>query len=166
MKRLRGLLYAVTLCLAFGCTLSANTTKTEGGEESSSTSEVNAQAEEEIKHLTKADFLSLVFNYEKNPDKWVYEGKLPCIVDFYADWCGPCRMVAPILKELAGEYKGKIVVYKINVDKEKELASVFGVQSIPTFLFIPQSDKPTMGQGAMDKESFKKAIDTILLKKQ
>lgn len=114
-------------------------------------------------HLTKAEFLTKVYNYEKNPKEWKYEGKLPAIVDFYATWCGPCKMVAPILEELAGEYKGKIVVYKIDTDKEPELSAAFGIRSIPTLLFIPAEGTPQVSQGAMPKDALKKAIDEFLL---
>jgi len=121
-------------------------------------------------HLTKQDFLKKVMNYEKNPTEWIYEGDLPAIIDFYADWCGPCRKAAPILEELAKEYEGKIYVYKVDTEKEKELASVFGIQSIPAFLFVPQSGKPTMSSGIAQtdeetKAMFKKLIEEILLKK-
>jgi len=121
-------------------------------------------------HLTKQDFLEKVMNYEKNPTEWIYEGDLPAIIDFYADWCGPCRKAAPILEELAKEYEGKIYVYKIDTDKEKELASVFGIQSIPAFLLVPQSGKPIMTGGIQQtdeetKAMFKQYIEEILLKK-
>ena len=115
--------------------------------------------------MTKAEFLEKVYNFEKNPDEWKYEGDKPAIVDFYATWCGPCKMVAPILDELAKEYDGQIVIYKVDTDKEAELASVFGIRSIPSILFIPMSGKPEMAQGALPKEAFKKAIDEFLLKK-
>jgi thioredoxin len=114
--------------------------------------------------LNKADFLKKVYNYEKNPEEWVYEGELPCIIDFYADWCGPCKKVAPILKELATEYKGKIIVYQINVDKERELARLFGVNNIPMFLFVPAKDKPQSTMGAIPRASFVKIIEEFLLK--
>lgn len=123
------------------------------------------KAEGLVKHLTKAEFLQKVYNYEKNPDAWKYEGDKPAIVDFYATWCGPCKMIAPVLEELAKEYEGKIVIYKIDTDKEKELASAFGIRSIPTLLFIPKSGDPQVAQGAMPKEGLKKAIDDFLLKK-
>ena len=92
-----------------------------------------------VVELTKSEFLKKVYDYEKNPDKWTYSGSKPAIIDFYADWCGPCRMVAPVLKSMAEKYKNDIVVYKINVDRERELASAFGITSIPTILFIPAS---------------------------
>lgn len=115
--------------------------------------------------LTKAGFLEKVFNYEQNKDQWKYNGTKPAIVDFYATWCGPCKRTAPILTDLAAEYGEDIVIYKIDVDKEPELASVFGIQSIPTFIFIPQTGDPQIAQGALPKETFKRAIDEILLKK-
>lgn len=115
--------------------------------------------------LTKADFLEKVANFETSPDKWKYLGTKPALIDFYATWCGPCKMVAPILEELAAEYGDSIVIYKINTEKEQELASVFGIRSIPTLLFVPMDDQPQMAQGAMSKADFKKAIDKVLLKK-
>lgn len=115
--------------------------------------------------LTKADFLERVFDYETNPETWSYKGDKPAIVDFYADWCGPCRIVSPVLKELAAEYGEDIYIYKINVDKENELAGLFGARSIPMFLFIPMDEDPQMGMGALPKKSFKEVIDTFLLKK-
>ena len=128
------------------------------------TTDVKASTGEVIV-LTKADFLAKVFNYEKNPTEWVYEGNKPCIIDFYADWCGPCRMVAPILKDLAQQYKNDLIIYKINVDQEQELAAVFGVQSIPTILFVPKEGKPMLSQGALPKSEFIKQINEFLLKK-
>lgn len=115
--------------------------------------------------LTKATFLEKVFDYEKNPEAWSYNGDKPAIVDFYADWCGPCRIVSPILAELAAEYGDEIYVYKINVDKERELAGMFGARSIPMFLFIPMDQDPQIGMGALPKKSFREVIDTFLLKK-
>ena len=119
-------------------------------------------------NLTKQDFLEKVMNYEKNQSEWVYEGNLPALIDFYADWCGPCRMAAPVLEELAKEYEGKIHIYKVDTEKERELAGVFGIQSIPAFLFVPQEGKPTMSNGiaqtqADTKKMFKQMIDEILL---
>lgn len=116
-------------------------------------------------HLTKEDFLKKVVNYEKNSQKWEYLGDKPCIIDFYADWCGPCKMVAPILDELAEEYKDNIYIYKINTEEEQELAAAFGISSIPSLLFVPLKDAPQMAQGALPKNTFKEVIDTVLLKK-
>ncbi len=119
-------------------------------------------------HLTKEDFLEKVMNYEKNQAEWVYEGELPALIDFYADWCAPCRMAAPVLDELASEYEGQIHVYKIDTEQERELAAVFGIQSIPAFLFVPMEGKPTMSNGIAQtpeqtKEMFKQMIDELLL---
>ncbi|OQY32064.1 MAG: thioredoxin [Spirochaetaceae bacterium 4572_59] len=112
-------------------------------------------------HLTKQDFLDKVFDFENEKD-WNFKGDLPCIVDFYADWCGPCKMVAPVLEELSEEYNGKMNVYKINTESEPELAGAFGIQSIPSILFIPKEGKPQMSQGALPKESFLSAMKDIL----
>lgn len=122
-----------------------------------------------VQKLTKADFYQKIMNLEKSPNTWKYSGNLPCIVDFYADWCGPCRQASPILDELAQKYKGQIVVYKVNTDQEKDLAGAFGIQSIPAFLWVPKNGKPTMSNGiASSKEEtkamFEKMIKEILLK--
>lgn len=115
-------------------------------------------------HLTKADFLTKVANYEKNPQTWEYLGDKPAIIDFYADWCGPCKMVAPILEQLAAEYEGQIYIYKVDTEAEQELAADFGIRSIPTLLFVPMNDAPQMAQGALPKDAFKQAINDVLLK--
>jgi thioredoxin len=117
-------------------------------------------------HLTKAEFLSKVANYEANPTEWKYLGDKPCIIDFYAAWCGPCKTVAPILEDLAKEYEGQIYIYKIDTEAEQELAGAFGIRSIPTILFCPMGEAPQMAQGALPKDAFRKAITEILLKKQ
>ncbi|WP_370008216.1 thioredoxin [Parabacteroides johnsonii] len=119
-----------------------------------------------VQELTKAEFLKKVANYEASPNKWVYEGDKPCIVDFYATWCGPCKMVAPILEELAEEYAGKIDIYKVDTEKEEGLAASFGIRSIPSLLFCPMDGQPQMAKGAMGKADFKKAINEVLLKKE
>lgn len=116
-----------------------------------------------MEHLTKQTFLDKVFNYEKNKD-WKFEGKLPCIIDFYADWCQPCKMVAPILEELSEEYKGKINIYKVNTEQEQELSAAFGIRSIPSMLFCPAEGQPQMAQGALPKESLVKVIEDVLMK--
>lgn len=115
-----------------------------------------------MEHLTKEAFLTKVFNYEKNKE-WKYEGDLPCIIDFYADWCGPCKMVAPILEQLAAEYDGKIKIYKIDTEREQELSAAFGIRSIPSMLFVPKEGQPQMAVGALPKTSIEKAINEILL---
>jgi len=116
-----------------------------------------------MEHLTKQTFFEKVFNYEQNKE-WKFEGNLPCIIDFYADWCQPCKMVAPILEELSEEYEGKINIYKVDTEVEQELAAAFGIRSIPSLLFCPKDEQPQMAQGALPKETFKQVIDDILLK--
>ena len=157
MRKLKGLFLISVVLLLVSCSMSAKSDKNE-------TEKVAAQGEVVV--LDKANFLTKVYNYEKNQSEWVYEGEKPCIVDFYADWCGPCKKVAPILKELAGEYKNDIIIYKINVDNEKELAAAFGIQSIPTLLFIPAKGKPQLAQGALSKEQFVEQINGFLLGKK
>jgi thioredoxin len=120
------------------------------------------------RNLTKEEFLVKVMDYEKNTQEWVFEGKKPALIDFYADWCAPCRITSPILEELAKEYNGKIDVYKIDTEAEKELAMVFGIQSIPTFLFIPMEGKPIMSSGIArteeeTKQMFRDQIEKLLL---
>lgn len=112
-------------------------------------------------HLTKQTFLDKVFNYETDKE-WNYKGDKPALIDFYADWCGPCKMVAPILEELSEEYKDQINVYKIDTESEQELAAVFGIQSIPSLLFIPLQDKPQMSLGALPKQQLEQAIKNVL----
>jgi len=114
-----------------------------------------------MESLTKEAFLEKVFNYEQNKE-WKFEGELPCIIDFYADWCGPCKMVGPVLKELAEEYLGKLNIYKVDTDAQQELAAAFGVQSIPSILFVPLNGKPQMSAGALPKNALKKAISEVL----
>ncbi len=111
--------------------------------------------------LTKSDFLSKVFNYENNQE-WKYQGELPALIDFYADWCQPCKMVAPVLEELSEEFADKIKIYKVDTEVEQELASVFGIRSIPSLLFVPSAGKPQMAQGALPKDALKEAINNIL----
>ncbi|WP_287679070.1 thioredoxin [Bacteroides sp.] len=115
-------------------------------------------------HIGKTEFVEKIYDYEKNPDKWIYNGKKPAIVDFYADWCGPCRMLSPTLESLAHKYKDKIIIYKVNTDKERELAAAFGITSLPTLLFIPMDKMPQVAQGALPKEDLEKAINDFLLK--
>ena len=114
-------------------------------------------------HLTKADFLKKVVDYESNPQEWKYLGDKPAVIDFYASWCGPCKALSPVLEELAGEYADRIYIYKIDTEQEQELAAAFGIRSIPTLLFVPLEGKPQMAQGALPKATLKEAIDRILL---
>jgi thioredoxin len=114
-----------------------------------------------LEHLTKETFKQKVFNFEANKE-WKYEGKIPAIIDFYADWCGPCRLVAPILEELKDEYGDKLEIYKIDTEAEKELSAMFGIQSIPSLLFVPVEGQPQMAMGALPKETFRQAIGDVL----
>ncbi|MFR0677214.1 thioredoxin [Dysgonomonas mossii] len=134
--------------------------------------ETKDQIEETIKkenkmttiHLTKAEFLSKVANFETNPTEWKYLGDKPALIDFYADWCGPCKAIAPVLEELAAEYGDRIYIYKINTETEPELSAVFGIRSIPSLLFVPMNAQPQMAAGALPKQQLKEAIDNLLLK--
>jgi len=174
MKKIAFSITAVAL-LALSCTNgSASSLKSSDQDVNAVTTTVSDKTDDDQEgsgkpvYLTKQDFLEKVMNYEKNQSEWVYEGDMPALIDFYADWCGPCRKAAPILEELAKEYEGRIHIYKIDTQKEQELASVFGIQSIPAFLFVPQKGKPTMSNGIAQtdeetKAMFKKMIDEILL---
>ena len=122
----------------------------------------SVQAQKVIE-LNKQQFLEKVWNYESNPDAWQYNGTLPCVIDFNAKWCGPCRKMDPILNSLAAKYNGKIIIYKVDVDKEKELASLFGISSIPAFLFCPTEGDPRGTMGAYPADEFEKIIRTVLL---
>jgi thioredoxin len=114
-----------------------------------------------LEHLTKETFKEKVFNFELNTE-WKFEGKTPCLIDFYADWCGPCKMVAPVLEELQKEYGNNIHIYKVNTEDERELASMFGIQSIPSLLFVPVDGQPQMAMGALPKSTFERAISEVL----
>lgn len=125
-----------------------------------STQGVSAQV---VKEITKSEFTKKVADLEKNKN-WKFLGNKPTIIDFYATWCGPCKRLSPIMEQLAKEYNGKVQFYKVDVDKERELATMFGIQSIPSILFIPKKGKPIMAQGALPKAELKKTIDSNLLK--
>ena len=129
----------------------------------------NEQNKEEKKmktiHLTKSEFLTKVVDYEKNPNEWKYLGDKPAIIDFYASWCGPCKMLAPVLEELAAKYGDSIYIYKIDTEQEQELAAAFNIRSIPTLLFVPMSGALQLAQGALPKATLKDAIDKVLLNK-
>ena len=139
----------IALCLAIGAISFAQEEK---------------KAEPKVKQITYSEFIKNIWDFEKDRDTFVYKGKVPAVVDFYADWCGPCRMVGPIMEKMANEYDGKLVVYKVNVDQEKQLAAVFGVRSIPMVLFIPVEGKPMVQTGAMKEEQYRQFIEKELLK--
>lgn len=111
--------------------------------------------------LTKETFKKKVFDFENNKE-WKFEGELPALIDFYADWCQPCKVIAPVLEELSTEYDGKVKIYKVNTEQEQELAGLFGIRSIPSLLFIPKEGKPQMAQGALPKDSLKSAMKDVL----
>ena len=134
--------------LATACTTNAQEKKTES----------------KVKQLTYNEFLKKVWNLENNPNTFIYKGKLPAVIDFYADWCGPCRRVAPIMEKLAEEYDERLLVYKVNVDQEKNLATAFQVKSIPMVLFIPLEGQPMMQVGALPEEGYRKVVEEQLLK--
>jgi len=118
--------------------------------------------------LTKEKFLKEVWDYESSPKEWKFKGEKPALIDFYADWCGPCKIASPILEEISKEYAGKITIYKVDTQVERELSGVFGISGIPAFLYIPKNGKPTMTSGiARSKEDtkkmFKENIEKLLL---
>lgn len=119
-----------------------------------------------VQNLTMADFKKQIMDFEANPQEWKYLGDKPAIIDFYATWCGPCKATAPVLEKIAEKYDGRINIFKVDVDKEQELAALFGVRSIPSLLFIPMSEKPQMATGAMMQNDFERAIANILLKEE
>ena len=134
-----------------------------GGDNQQNTN--NKEKKMQTIHLTKSEFLAKVADYETSPNEWKYLGDRPAVIDFYASWCGPCKMIAPILEELAAEYGDSIYIYKIDTEKEQELSAAFGIRSIPTLLFVPMEGAPQLAQGAMPKNALKEAIDKVLLNK-
>jgi thioredoxin len=172
MKKMRFSLPLLAILLLGSCGSSASSgnthdtpSATAGSQPAEVASAPAAASEEGVVQLTKAVFLEKIYDFEKNPKQWVYKGDKPCIIDFYADWCKPCKMVAPIMAEMAEKYKGQIVIYKVNTDQERELAGFFGIRSIPTVFFCPVNGDPQMTQGALPKETYEKAINEVLLKK-
>lgn len=155
IARITSLLFALLLVSA-ACTGS--------NKEKSNSTNLKEENSKMAKELTKAEFIKKVYNFEANPKEWKFEGEKPCIVDFYATWCGPCKMLSPIIEELSKEYEGKVDIYKVDVDKEEDIAAAFGIRSIPTLLFCPVGKQPTLTQGAMPKNELKKIIDDTLLK--
>lgn len=161
MKNFRTILLLLAAVVAVSC---SNSTETKAqSDKSTQTTEATIEEGKTI-HLNKDLFIERIMDFETNKEQWVYRGDKPAIIDFYADWCKPCKLIAPIMEELADEYKGQIYVYKIDTQVERELASIFGIRSIPAVLFIPMEGKPQMSTGALPKETFKSAIDDFLLK--
>ena len=126
----------------------------------------NQPEEKTVIQMNKQMFLNKVFDYTTGATEWKYKGDKPAVIDFYATWCGPCRMIAPILKDLAKEYGDSIIIYKVDTDKERELSGAMGIQSLPTIVFIPKSGQPQVIVGAVDKATFRRAIDEVLLNKK
>ena len=155
----------MTLLLMGGLFISCGNAQTQTGENTSVAAAQKDSKTYTIK-MTKADFLTKIADYEKNAQEWKYLGDKPAIVDFYANWCGPCRSISPVLEELAKEYEGQIYIYKVNTDKERSLSTDMGIRSLPSLLFIPMEGQPQMATGALPKETFKKVIDEFLLNKK
>lgn len=112
--------------------------------------------------VNKEQFLKYIYDFEKNPQEWVYEGKKPCIIDFYADWCGPCRKLAPIMSSIASKYKGEVIVYKVDTEAQRELAAFFGIKSLPTIVFVPAKGTPQAAMGLMPEEDIEKYIESVI----
>jgi len=165
MKKLGFLTLAALLSVT---SMSCNSNAAEGSSEVRNTkAEINAAPVEtetaKVVVLTEAKFKELVWDYDASPQEWKYKGKLPAVIDFYADWCGPCKRVAPIMEKLAKEYDGKIIIYKVNTDQNRELSGVFGIKSIPSILFIPKEGQPAMQPGAMTEDQYKKIFEEYVL---
>jgi thioredoxin len=159
MKQLSFISAFMMFVLLISC--SSNTAGNTGSEGLADNS-VAAGADVKVIYLSTAQFQKLVWDYKKDPSTFKYEGKVPCIIDFYADWCRPCKMVAPIMEDIAKEYNGKLIVYKVNTDNERELSSLFQIRSIPAILYVPVTGKPQMSVGAQTKPDYIKAINEIL----
>lgn len=166
MKRIFQILAIAMLMTFVACNQSDSKTNTAQAESTAQTTQETVSESDDIKpiYLTTAEFKELVWDYENNPESWVYQGDIPCVIDFYADWCKPCKMVAPIMDDLADHYNGKVQIYKVNTDNEKELAQVFQIRSIPSILFVPLDGKPAMQAGAMQKEDYIRIIENNVLK--
>jgi len=161
MKKCSFLVMGILFALAIGCNGQSDKTFNSKDKASAPANATVASTALPL-HITKEDFVKLVMDYKTNRETWIYAGKKPCLVDFYADWCGPCKMIAPVLEELASEYQGKVDIYKVNTEEQQELASAFGIQSIPSLLFIPLEGQPQMAMGALPKDTFKKAFKDVL----
>jgi len=162
-KAITGVTIMILIAVGLMATNNVFSTEFPPVEANRNVNELSSNEHIEMEKLTKDAFLKKVFNYEQNKE-WKYEGELPCLIDFYADWCGPCKMVHPILVELSKEYEGKIMIYQIDTEAEQELAAAFGIRSIPSLLFCPVEGQPQMAQGALPKATLKRAIEDILLK--
>jgi len=151
----------LTFILLFLASLSMNACNSNAGANDGTPGNTDGQ----VVKLTAESFQQLVWDYKKNPQEWVFKGDQPVIIDFYADWCRPCKMVGPIMEELSKEYKGKVRIYKVNTDEQRELAGLFQIQSIPAMLFIPKNGKPQMSVGAQQKPAYVDMIKNVLMVK-
>ncbi|NOY50737.1 MAG: thioredoxin [Chlorobi bacterium] len=166
MSRLNVILGILATVVFFSCST------TVGNQEHKTAKDVDgtgiSKKESETK-TTKPEYLSFetfkekVWDFEESPEEWKYKGDTPCVIDFYADWCKPCKMVAPIMDEMSQKYEGKVKIYKINTDKERKLASVFRIRSIPAVLFVPMKGKPSMQTGALPRNTYIEIIENELL---
>jgi thioredoxin len=162
MKKSGILLFVILLSMSLtSCNSEAAEKKTT--DEKAVATKVDNEDQEAVIYLNEANFRKLVWNYQENPQEWVYTGELPAVIDFYAVWCGPCKRVAPIMEKLAKEYKGRVAIYKVDTDQSRELSSVFGIRSIPSVLFIPKNGKPAMQPGAMQEEQYRSIIEEFVL---
>ena len=159
MKRISLLTLLFSLIFIYSCGSNSDKAQVTVADNTTQAAPVNGKPE----FLTYETFKEKVWDFEANPNEWIYKGTEPCIIDFYADWCRPCKMIAPIMEELAAEYKGKVKIYKIDTQKERELAAVFQIRSIPAVLFSPMEGRPMIQTGAMPKESYVKVIEEELL---
>ena len=155
MKKLTFILTFLVPFMFVACSNSTNASENPG----------NEIIDGQVNKLTAEQFQKLVWDYKSNPQTWVFSGDQPCIIDFYADWCRPCKMVAPVMDELSKEYKGKVRIYKVNTDEQRELSALFNITSIPAVMFIPKNGKPQMSVGAMQKPAYVEQIRNILLVK-
>ena len=153
MRKLKSLWLVSVVLLLVSCSMSAKSDKS---------SEVGTASKGEVVTLNKAEFLQKVFNYEKNATKWVYEGDKPCIIDFYADWCGPCKMMGPVVEAMAELFDGKMKIGKLNVDDSQQTAAAYGVMSIPTFIFFKNGEKVQQSVGAVSKEELEQVIRNVI----
>ncbi len=167
MNRIFSVVAFIAVLMLTSCNQNTTKENKENGEiKNDSVTSMSEAGANDIKpeHLTAQTFKEKVWDYDTNPDQWIYKGTLPCVIDFYADWCKPCKMVAPIMDDLADKYDGKVLIYKIDTDKEKELATVFQITSIPAVLFSPMDGKPAMQPGALSKDDYIGIIDEFILK--
>lgn len=162
MKKLSISMLLISMFILLGCN---NNSAQNKDKESETTITNKFDNQGKVVTLNKLSFIDLVMDFEKNPNTWIFKGEKPCVIDFYADWCRPCKMVAPIMEELAAEYNGQINIYKVNVDNEKELSALFKIESIPAILFCPKEGQPALQPGAMSKEQYKEIFESYVLKK-